>query len=158
MTEPAEVNGGCPFCAISEGIAPSREVWRSDKVLAFLPDVPAVEGHTLVIPRRHVRDIWDMDATTARLLLEATVMVAAAVAKAIGTRHMNIIQSSGEAAGQTVFHLHVHIVPRLPGDRMPELWPGDADWSPATLDAVAADIRGAVGQLGEHPNHGYPEF
>lgn len=112
--------------------------------MAFLPDVPAVAGHVLVIPRRHVRDIWDVDIQTCRLLADATRRVAAAVSVATGTRDLNIIQSNGAAAGQSVFHLHVHVVPRHPGDRMPKLWPPDADWSPGSLDAIAANLRSAV--------------
>ena len=76
--------------------------------------------------------------------MEAIGRVATAVSAASGTRDVNIIQSSGAAAWQTVFHLHVHVVPRHPGDRMPKLWPSDADWSPGALDAIAADLRGAM--------------
>ncbi|UYY83677.1 HIT domain-containing protein (plasmid) [Arthrobacter sp. YA7-1] len=143
MTSSPSGEEGCAFCAIVQGHAPARVVWRSEDVIAFLPDAPAVAGHTLVVPTWHVRDIWDVDSSLGRKLAHATSRVAEGVASAAGTRQINIIQSNGPAAGQTVFHLHVHVVPREPGDRMPEMWPPDADWSPNNLDQMAADLRAA---------------
>lgn len=134
----------CPFCAIVAGRARAREVWRTDAVLAFLPDVPAVLGHTLVVPTAHLPDIWSVRRAQAHDLADATSRVAAAVAQATNAEGMNIIQSNGVAAGQSVFHLHIHVVPRRDGDRMPELWPEDAKWQPTQLDSVAAELRAAI--------------
>ncbi|MDE3721379.1 HIT domain-containing protein [Nocardiopsis sp. N85] len=134
---------GCPFCAIAQQRAPAREVLRTEDVVAFLPDVPAVLGHTLLIPRQHARDIWDVDVRLGQALTNATRQVVAAVSAATGTRELNIIQSNGAAAGQSVFHLHVHVVPRRHGDRMPHLWPPDANWSPGALDVIAGELRSA---------------
>jgi histidine triad (HIT) family protein len=134
----------CPFCAIGQGRAPAREVLRTEDIVSFLPDVPAVLGHTLVVPRHHVCDIWDVDSMLWRKLADATRQVAAAVSAATGTRELNIIQSNGASAGQSVFHLHVHVVPRRPGDRMPHLWPPDAQWSATTLDATAAELQSVL--------------
>lgn len=131
----------CPFCAIVAGRAPAREVLRTDEVVAFLPDVPAVLGHTLVIPADHLSNIWEVGTQESYFLADATRRVAAAVADATNAEGMNIIQSNGLAAGQSVFHLHVHVVPRKVGDRMPALWPEDAEWSGIQLDSVAEDIR-----------------
>lgn len=136
----------CVFCHIVQGRAPARVVWRSEDVIAFLPDVPAVVGHVLVIPTRHARDIWDVDRGMGRRLAEATRLVASGVAKMAGTQELNVIQSNGAAAGQTVFHLHIHIVPRATGDRIPKMWPPDADWSQDNLDEIAAELRGALAQ------------
>ncbi|MCI0144159.1 HIT family protein [Arthrobacter bambusae] len=146
MTSSPPGEESCAFCGIVQGHGPARVVWRSDDVIAFLPDVPAVAGHTLVVPTRHVRDIWDVDPWLGQKLAYATSRVAEGVAIAAGTRQINLIQSNGLAAGQTVFHLHVHVVPRQPGDRMPEMWPPDADWSPANLDQMAADLRTAFAE------------
>lgn len=134
----------CPFCQIIHGVLSAREVWRSDEVIAFLPDVPAVVGHTLVLPTRHIRDIWDVDVSLGRILADATGRIAAGVSAATGTRELNIIQSNGVAAGQSVFHLHVHIVPRKPGDRMPALWPVDATWSSNDLERIAESLRAEI--------------
>lgn len=143
MTSSPSDEENCAFCAIVQGRASARVVWHSEDIIAFLPDVPAVAGHTLVIPTRHVRDIWDVDLRLGRKLADATSRVAEGVASAVGTRQINIIQSSGVAAGQSVFHLHVHVVPREAGDRMPKMWPPDADWLPDNLDQIADDLRAA---------------
>jgi histidine triad (HIT) family protein len=134
-------HGDCTFCAIADGTSPARVITRTDEVLAFLPDVPAVYGHTLLIPRRHVRDIWEINQASALALAEALPGLARTITKAVGTKDMNIIQSNGASAGQTVFHLHVHLVPRAVGDRMPHLWPPDTRWSGADLDKMAAAIK-----------------
>lgn len=134
----------CPFCAIVGLRAPAREVLRTETVVVFLPDVPAVLGHTLVVPRAHLPNIWAVGQREAHDLADATRRVAAAVAEATNAEGINIIQSNGTAAGQSVFHLHVHVVPRKSGDRMPHLWPDDAEWSVMQLDSVAEDIRATM--------------
>ena len=133
----------CPFCAIANGTAPARIVWRGTAALALIPDAPAVAGHTLVVPVAHVQDIWDVDQRTGRELADATLTVADGVRRACGTDALNVIQSNGAAAGQSVFHLHIHVVPRTDGDRMPRLWPPDAPWTPDQLD-TSADLLRAV--------------
>jgi histidine triad (HIT) family protein len=116
--------------------------------LAFLPDVPAVLGHTLVVPTTHLPDIWAVGQREACDLADATRRVAVAVAEATNAEGMNIIQSNGVAAGQSVFHLHIHVVPRKSGDRMPDLWPDDAEWSVAQLDSIAEELRATINHHG----------
>ncbi|WP_372502692.1 MULTISPECIES: HIT family protein [Dietzia] len=134
----------CPFCAIIADRAPAREVLRTDRIIAFLPDVPAVRGHVLVVPRKHVDYIWRLDRAIGCDLADAVRLVSSAVVESTRADGLNVIQSNGEAAGQSVFHLHVHIVPRHRGDRMPELWPPDAIWSPEVLDKVAAELAASL--------------
>ena len=138
----------CPFCAIAAGNALAREILRTDSVLAFLPDVPAVLGHTLVVPTAHLPDIWSVGEGQLRELASVTRRVAAAVAEATNAEGLNVIQSNGAAAGQTVFHLHIHVVPRNEGDRMPRLWPDDADWQPAQLDSITERLHLALERHG----------
>ncbi|WP_081821200.1 HIT family protein [Rhodococcus sp. UNC23MFCrub1.1] len=135
---------GCAFCLIANGDAPAREILRTSQVLAFLPDVPAVLGHVLVIPYVHIPDIFSLDTATAHVLADTTRHIAAATRTATGASGVNIIQSNGSSAGQTVFHLHIHIVPRLRHDRMPDLWPSDARWPAADLDSNAKALRAAL--------------
>ncbi|MFF1530930.1 HIT family protein [Cellulomonas sp. NPDC058312] len=140
-------DAGCPFCRIAKGEEPARIVWKDAAALSFLPDVPAVLGHTLVVPRTHVRDIWELDPTNARALADAVRSAAHAVRAATGFDGLNVVQSNGAAAGQTVFHLHVHLVPRTDGDRMPRLWPPDAAWSRDELDRSADALRTAFDRV-----------
>lgn len=102
-----------------------------------MPDVPAVAGHTLIVPRRHIPDIRALDSPTAHALADATRFVSDAAYTVNRANGLNVIQSNGAAAGQSVFHLHIHVVPRTHGDRMPALWPPDAQWSDDQLDAQA---------------------
>lgn len=105
-------------------------------------------GHTLVVPRAHLPNIWAVDQREAYDLADATRRVAAAVVQATNAEGLNIIQSNGVAAGQSVFHVHIHVVPRKEGDRMPDLWPGDAEWRVTQLDSVAADLRATIDHHG----------
>ena len=91
--------------------------------MAFFPLRPATLGHTLVIPTTHVPDIWTLDESTASSLARATLAVARAVKKAVQPEGLNVIQSNGAVATQTVGHLHVHVVPRWKGDAMGQIWP-----------------------------------
>ncbi len=99
---------------------------RSERVVAFFPLEPATLGHTLVIPTSHIPDIWALDDVTASTLAYATMCVARAVREALAPDGLNIIQSNGAAATQTVEHLHVHVVPRWEGDAMGRIWPPES--------------------------------
>lgn len=136
----------CPFCAIVAGIAPARIVMETATSVSFLPDVPAVLGHVLVVPRIHVSDLWDLDQEQARTLGADVLAAARVVRSVLQPEGLNLIQSNGTAAGQSVFHLHVHVVPRTPGDRIPELWPADAHWGVGQLDSIARVLRAATSE------------
>lgn len=134
----------CPFCEIVQrDDADAREVYRDDHVVAFFPTDPAVLGHTMVVPREHVPDIWSLSEGTASHLARATVRLAGAVREAVEPEGLNIIQSNGEAATQTVFHLHVHLVPRWDGDAMGPIWPEETDYTEAQKDDALERVRTA---------------
>src|SRR4051794_28807560 len=95
----------CPFCQIVRGDGPARVVFSDEDVVAFFPTSPATLGHTLVVPRRHVADIWSLHADDAGPLWEATLGLARAVKSAMRPDGLNIINSAGKAATQTVFHV-----------------------------------------------------
>lgn len=118
-------------------------MYRDEHVVAFFPTEPAVLGHTMVVPRRHVADIWELDEETASHLARSTVRLAGAIREAVHPEGLNIIQSNGEAATQTVFHLHVHLVPRWDGDAMGPIWPKETDYSEEEKDDVLMRVRTA---------------
>lgn len=131
----------CPFCGIVRQADPNvREVFRDEHVVAFFPTSPAVIGHTIVIPREHFIDIWTLSEDSAARLARVTVQLAGAVRNAVNPEGMNIIQSNGPVATQTVFHLHVHLVPRWKGDAMGPIWPDTTchseDATSSAFDAV----------------------
>ncbi|WP_078630393.1 HIT family protein [Streptomyces roseochromogenus] len=137
----------CPFCKIATGVAAAKKVFESEEVLAFLPVHPAVVGHTLVIPKRHIRDLWHLDAETSATIMEAVLVVAKGIKIALAPEGINLINSSGEAASQTVFHLHMHLVPRWAGDRMGAIWPPDQSWPEGQREALAKRIHEGVNSV-----------
>ena len=132
----------CPFCEIVDRDDPdAREVYRDEHVVAFFPHNPATLGHTLVIPRLHVPDIWALDEVTAEQLARATMRLAAAVKRAVNPDGLNVIQSNGSAASQTVFHLHIHLVPRWEGDPIGRIWPPESNYSEEEKDEAWEALR-----------------
>jgi histidine triad (HIT) family protein len=105
----------CIFCAIAAGDVPAKVVYADDAAVAFLDVAPLTTGHTLVIPRRHVDDLLGAAGAWAEIgpAVEAT---AALLVDRLGADGLNVYQASREAAGQTVFHLHVHLLPRRRDD------------------------------------------
>ncbi|TQJ91651.1 HIT family protein [Streptomyces sp. SLBN-31] len=140
VDHPAE---DCVFCEIAAGTAPARVVAETAQTLTFLPVHPAHAGHVLVVPRRHVADIWELDGPTAAAVGAEVLRAAHAVRAAHRPEGLNIIQSSGEVATQSVPHVHVHVVPRYLGDRMPRLWPEKGEEDQDLLDDSARRLRAA---------------
>ncbi|HHJ8488971.1 TPA: HIT family protein [Streptococcus pyogenes] len=102
----------CIFCSIIQGDIPSSKVYEDEQVLAFLDISQTTKGHTLVIPKQHVRNLLEMTAETASHLFARIPKIAHAIQSATGATAMNIINNNEALAGQTVFHAHVHLVPR----------------------------------------------
>ncbi|MDF4254374.1 HIT family protein [Streptomyces sp. WMMB303] len=133
----------CPFCTIiTGGDASARLVYRSEKVTVFFPLDPATRGHTLVVPNRHVADFTDLTAAESRDLGEAVHQTARAIRSALSPDGLNVIQSTGASATQTVPHVHFHVVPRWHNDRMILSWPtGPAENDSAQDETLIAIQR-----------------
>lgn len=135
----------CIFCAIVAGQAPARVVAETPRTLAFLDLNPATRGHALVVPRAHARDVHDVPPDDLAEVARTAQRVAAAAVDELGAAGVNLLQSSGAVAFQTVFHLHVHVIPRYPGDGLVLPWtptPGDAP----EMDAAAERLRAGLDQ------------
>ena len=131
---------GCVFCAIARGEAPAEIVYEDEQTLAFLDANPATPGHTLVIPRKHVRNIYDLDDETAGAVMRTAIHVARGIRDALHPEGLNLLQANERAGFQSVFHFHFHLVPRWVGDGLRRPWlpqPGD----PQAMAEVAARIR-----------------
>lgn len=132
----------CPFCEIVQREDPdAREVYRDDHVVAFFPTEPAALGHTLVVPRDHVPDIWALSEDLAAALGRVVVRLSAAVQRAIAPQGLNIIQSNGQVATQTVMHLHIHLLPRWEHDGIGRIWPVETHYSEHQKDDAWERIR-----------------
>lgn len=112
----------CVFCKIVEGKIPSYKLFESGHALAFLDIMPAVEGHCLVIPKKHFENMLDIPEKELKETIAAAQKTAKAVVKATRAEGFNIHQSNGKAAGQVVMHLHYHIFPRKQGDGFSIPW------------------------------------
>jgi ATP adenylyltransferase len=138
----------CPFCEVIDGDDFSaREVFRDQHVVAFFPTEPAVLGHVLLVPRRHVPDIWGLSVCESSQLARTSLHIASAIRDALAPDGMNIIQSNGEAATQSVPHLHIHLIPRWKNDAMGPIWPDETHYSEAEKDQMLRRLRGAVEDL-----------
>ena len=132
----------CNFCDIARGSRDGVEVvCEATSWLAFSPLEPATPGHTLIIPKTHVADYWDLDPGQAADLSHAALQVGQAIQRAISPEGMNLITSAGRAAEQSVFHLHLHVVPRWRRDGFGEIWPHGQRYQDSEVDDVANKIR-----------------
>ncbi|GAA3325857.1 HIT family protein [Paeniglutamicibacter sulfureus] len=148
MIDPSSEGEECPFCEIVAREDPdAREVYRDDDIVAFFPTEPAVLGHTMIIPRPHVADIWDLNEHLAQRLSVGTLGIANAIRRSLNPDGLNIIQSNGVAASQSVMHLHVHIVPRWENDRIGRIWPPESNYSEQQKDKAWENLRTACKQL-----------
>jgi histidine triad (HIT) family protein len=132
------MKNNCIFCAIASGEIPSFKVYEDDVVLAYLDINPFSKGHVLVIPKEHTEGLLDTPDATLAAVIARVKKVAAHIKDALPCDGFNILQNNGEAAGQTVKHIHFHIVPRWNGDPLVfENSKGDME----ALEALAAQLR-----------------
>jgi histidine triad (HIT) family protein len=108
----------CIFCRIVQKQVPSSLVFEDEKVMAFLDIKPLNEGHTLVIPKAHYESIFDIPKERIAYLHGITKRIAIAIEKATKADGISIIQQNGKAAGQDIFHLHVHVIPRYKDQKL----------------------------------------
>ncbi len=112
----------CIFCKIASGEIPSLRVFEDADSLAFLDIGPLSSGHALLIPKQHFTSILDIPPDVLASLTSNLPMLARALKKVTGATGMNILQNTGESAGQAVFHLHIHLIPRTKGDGLGYRW------------------------------------
>lgn len=132
-------DNNCIFCLIANGDIPSNTVYEDENFRAILDISPASKGHVLILPRDHYADLFALPAETAAMVLPLAKKIAAAVKEAMNADGINIVQNNGTAAGQSVPHFHVHIIPRKEGDNALPLWtPGES--IPEEQEKIAATI------------------
>ncbi|WP_390406907.1 HIT family protein [Lacticaseibacillus jixiensis] len=134
----------CIFCKIVNGDIPSTKVYEDDEILAFLDITQVTPGHTLVIPKKHVPDMFAYDADLAATVFSRLPKIARAIkASNPAIKGMNILNNNGEVAYQSVMHSHIHLIPRYSADDDFSIHFGDhsADYDAAKLQAVADRIK-----------------
>ena len=133
----------CIFCKIIAGTLPSSKVYEDEKVVAFMNLQQKNPGHTLIVPREHHRNIYDINEDTAAEVGRLSVKLAKAIKAAFKPDGLNVLQNSEPAAMQSVFHYHLHLIPRYTGDDLFAIFRAPAA-SPAELNANAAKIKAAL--------------
>jgi len=130
----ATADPDCLFCKIVAGDIPATVVAEDERTVSFMDINPATRGHALVIPRAHARDLHEIDTDDLKAVAAAAQRLAARQLERLGAAGVNLLNSNGAAAWQTVFHFHMHVIPRYEDD------PLKLPWLPASgdMDDVAA--------------------
>lgn len=131
----------CVFCRINKGEIPSATIYENEEFRVMLDRFPAAKGHVLIIPKKHVKDIYDLEPELAGRLFELSTRLASIIKRVFGNTGLNIIQNNGEIAGQTVFHYHLHMIPRYEDDGVQVSWNPDEEVTPEKLNEYVAKIR-----------------
>jgi histidine triad (HIT) family protein len=130
----------CIFCKIVEGELPATRVDEDERTISFMDIAPATRGHALVIPREHSSDLLSVDEEDLRAVADASKRLAARAKERLGADGVNLLNACGAVAFQSVFHFHVHVIPRYEGDGLRLPWvpaPGDRE----EIEAAAQELR-----------------
>ncbi|WP_428909384.1 HIT family protein [Niallia sp. Krafla_26] len=133
----------CIFCKIINGDIPSAKVFENEKVLAFMDLSQVTKGHTLVIPKIHKENVYELTPEIAKDIFEVVPQIANALKATYNPVGLNVVNNNGEKAGQSVFHFHMHLIPRYgEGDGFGAVWKNNqSDYSSLDLQQMAADIK-----------------
>jgi histidine triad (HIT) family protein len=130
----------CIFCRIVAGEIPASVIDQDEHTLAFMDIAPATRGHALVIPKRHAADLWEIDPDQLAAVTLTAQRVARRIRDRLGADGVNLINSCRAPAWQTVFHFHIHVIPRYEGDPLRLPWdPHSGDLG--EIQAVAEELR-----------------
>lgn len=125
----------CVFCAIVAGRAPAHRLLEDEHTVSFLNIAPATPGHTLVVPRRHASGLWDAEDEEHARVARMAGRVARLLRAALDPAGVNLVHATGTAAWQSVFHFHVHVVPRYRPDELQLMWQHE---TPVPAEELAA--------------------
>ena len=122
------VNDDCIFCKLANGVFETNTLYEDDDFRVIFDASPATKGHVLILPKEHAANVFELSEETASKVFVLVKKIATVLKEVTGCEGVNILQNNGEIAGQTVFHFHMHIIPRYKGDTVNIGWtPGKAD-------------------------------
>ena len=131
----------CIFCKIANGEIPSKTIYEDEDFRTILDLAPATKGHALILPKEHFKDLFELPEETASKVIVMAKRLAAQMKDKLDCDGFNIMQNNGEAAGQTVFHFHMHLIPRYEEDNQKIEWDKNEP-SQDELEAVRKQITG----------------
>ena len=112
----------CIFCKIIDGKIPAAKVYEDDKVISFIDIMPANKGHCLIVPKKHMQTLAEMEDKDLAAAILAAKKIAKAISLSFGNGSFNVVMNNGKEAGQIVNHAHIHIIPRFQKDRLRIKW------------------------------------
>jgi histidine triad (HIT) family protein len=133
----------CIFCKIIAGDLPAYKLYEDERTLAFLDLFPGCEGHCLVIPKAHAVGFLDLAAEDREAVMATAHRVSEALVEELGSDGFNLHQSNGSAAGQVIFHFHLHILPRMAGDALVSPW-RSSEGDSVALEKLAEALSGRI--------------
>ena len=123
----------CIFCKIANGEIPSATIYEDDDFRVFLDLNPAARGHALIVPKEHFANLFEMDEESCKKEIVLAKKIGSRMKEKLGCDGLNLVQNNGEAAGQTVFHFHMHLIPRYKEDG------AGITWKPGSLTQEAKE-------------------
>ena len=112
----------CIFCKLANGVFPTNSIYEDDKFNVILDNGPATKGHTLILPKEHADDLFELPDETAAEAFKLAKKLGKHIMETLGADGLNVVQNNGEAAGQTVRHFHLHLIPRYNNDGQKIQW------------------------------------
>jgi len=131
----------CIFCKIANGEIPSKTVYEDENFRAILDLAPAAKGHTLILPKNHYKNLFELPEETAAEVFKVAKKLGTQLADKLQSDGLNVVQNNGEVAGQTVFHFHMHLIPRYKDDNQKIDWE-KSEPSQEELEAIKHQIIG----------------
>ena len=132
------LDDNCIFCKIAAGEIPSRKIYEDKDLIAIMDLNPTSKGHSLIIPKEHCTNIYDIDEDIAAKVMKTAKKLATKMTVALNCDGFNLLQNNGKTAGQTMFHFHMHLIPRYKGDTV------NISWKPGTPEQDAAELAAKI--------------
>lgn len=123
----------CIFCKLANGDIPTRSIYEDDDFNVILDMSPATKGHALILPKSHAKNLYELSDEIAAKVMVLAKKLATEMTEKLGADGFNLVQNNNEIAGQTVFHFHLHLIPRYEGDNQ------KINWTPTTKTAEELD-------------------
>ena len=137
------IKDDCIFCKLANGVFPTNKIYEDDDFTVILDISPANLGHSLIIPKQHYDNLFELEDELAAKVMPLAKRIAAVIKEELGADGINTVQNNGIAAGQTVYHFHTHIIPRYDNDGVGLGWPqndADADKLAAIAEKLSAKL------------------
>ena len=131
----------CIFCKIANGGIPSKTIYEDEKFRVILDLGPATKGHALILPKEHYANLYELPEEMAGDVMKLAQKMATQITEKLGCEGFNLVQNNGEAAGQTVHHFHMHVIPRYEGGNAKDVTWSHSEFSAEELDKIRDQIR-----------------